>query len=459
MMRMSDVAQATGGILKGDDSCFDAVSTDTRETLAGKLFVALRGERFDAHSFLVEASAQGAAGAMVENTAHDLPAGFPVVAVDDTRLALGMLAASWRSRFDLPLIGVTGSNGKTTVKEMCAAILRAEYATSAESVLATQGNLNNDIGVPQMLLRLRGHHRAAVIEMGMNRPGEIAYLAGLAAPTVAVVTNAQRAHLAGMGALEAVASEKGALFSALGEKGVAVINADDPHCMYWQHQCSYLRVLTFGFDASATVRVHFSSLAFGSRVILTTPEGEVTFQLDVPGVHNVRNAAAAAAATLAAGVSLNAVARGLDNFSGAKGRLQVRQAKSGAIILDDTYNANPDSVMAAIDVLAASTGRKILVLGDMGEIGEMSAQYHDEIGGYAKSQGIDRLFALGEHSALAARNFGAGGEHFDSVSALVDALEPALASDLVVLIKGSRFMRMERVADAISASPDYTYKA
>jgi len=342
---------------------------------------------------------------------------------------------------------------------MCAAILRAAYPENTESVLATKGNLNNDIGVPLMLLRLRAHHRAAVIEMGMNHPGEIAYLAAMAAPTVAIVTNAQRAHLEGMGALDAVAREKGALLDALGPAGVAIINADDPHCSYWQAQCHDRQALSFGFDAAADVRVTHTSLAFGSRVVLHIPGGELAFQLDVPGLHNVRNAAAAAAAALAAGVAPDSITRGLDNFSGAKGRLQVRYAKSGAIVLDDTYNANPDSVMAAIDVLAASAGRKILVLGDMGEIGEMSAQYHDEIGGYAKSQGVDRLFALGEHSALAARNFGPGGEHFDSVAELVAALEPALAPDLVVLVKGSRFMRMERVADAVAALADNTFKA
>ncbi len=461
MMRMRDVAAAVGGLLQGDDVSFSAVSTDTRGDLSNQLFVALRGERFDAHAFLADAAAQGAAGAIVERTADlsCMSVGFPVVLVEDSRLALGALSANWRERFSLPLIGITGSNGKTTVKEMCAAILRAHYRTAPDTVLATQGNLNNEIGLPLMLLRLRSQHRAAVIEMGMNHPGEIAYLAKLAAPTVAVVTNAQRAHLAGMGALEAVAREKGAILAALRTDGVAVINADDPHSSYWRDQCKDVEYLSFGFDASAAVRVRFDPLAFGSRVILTTPGGEVVFQLDIPGAHNVCNAAAAAAATLAAGVPLEAVARGLDNFSGAKGRLQVRQAKSGAIVLDDTYNANPDSVRAAIDVLAASAGRKILVLGDMGEIGEMSAQYHDEIGGYAKSQGIDRLFALGEHSALAARNFGPGGEHFDSVTALVAALEPALARDLVVLIKGSRFMRMERVSDALSVSPDYTDKA
>ncbi len=450
-MKLSEAAQVLGVELSGADTEYTAIGLDTREDLTGKLFVALRGDNFDAHRFLADAAARGAVGGIVsKHNEFALPAAWPVIAVEDPRLALGTLASAWRKRFALPLIGVTGSNGKTTVKEMCAAILRAWVGDAPEQVLATQGNLNNDIGMPQMLLRLRPDHRAAVIEMGMNHPGEIAYLAKLAAPTVAVVTNAQRAHLEGMGALDAVAKEKGELFAALGPDGIAAINADDAHCSYWQTLCKNKRVISFGFDAAAQVRASYQALPFGSRVVLHTQQGKAEFQLDVPGQHNVRNAAAAAAATLGAGVSLEAIAKGLNNFSGAKGRLQVRQAKSGATVLDDTYNANPDSVRAAIDVLAASTGQKILVLGDMGEIGEMSAQYHDEIGGYAKSQGIDRLYALGEHSALAAHNFGAGGEHFDSVEALVAALEPALGPDRVVLVKGSRFMRMERVADALA---------
>ena len=292
----------------------------------------------------------------------------------------------------------------------------------------------------------------------MNHPGEIAYLAKLVRPTVAVVTNAQRAHLAGMGALDAVAKEKGELFSALGEAGHAAINLDDPHADYWRGLCPSRPVLTFGFGEGADIRASHKMLAFGSEVRLQTPFGEANFTLDVPGLHNVRNAAAAAAATLAAGAPIEAVSRGLAHFSGAKGRLQVRHAKAGAIVLDDTYNANPDSMRAAIDVLASSTGKKIFVLGDMGEIGEMSAQCHDEIGGYAKSQGVDRLFAFGEHSALAARNFGAGGEHFSTIAELIAALESALEPDVVVLVKGSRFMRMERVADALAIPQHNTDK-
>ncbi|MDQ8020456.1 MAG: UDP-N-acetylmuramoyl-tripeptide--D-alanyl-D-alanine ligase [Moraxellaceae bacterium] len=450
MMNLIEAAQATGGVLTGSDDSFEDVGTDTRGVLARTLFVALRGERFDGHSFIAQAAEAGAAAAMVErDIAVEAPPGFPLLKVDNTRLALGRLAAHWRRKFSLPVIGVTGSNGKTTVKEMCAAILRAAWPGEG-AVLATQGNLNNDIGLPQMLLRLTAGHRAAVFEMGMNRPGEIGYLASLAAPGVAVVTNAQRAHLAGMGELAAVATEKGAIFGALDAQGIAAINADDTHAALWRQLAGPRRIVTFGLTPDADVTATHEPMNFGSRIALRSPAGEASIALRVPGVHNVRNALAAAATTLAAGVPLAAVVAGLEGFGGAKGRLQIRAANGGAVLLDDTYNANPDSVRAGIDVLGSAAGRKILVLGDMGEIGEMSAQYHDEVGGYAKSQGVDQLLALGDQSALAARNFGVGGEHFASVDELVTALRPMLKPDVVVLVKGSRFMRMERVADAVA---------
>lgn len=452
-MDLVTATAATGGKLEGLNAQFSGVSTDSRQDLAGKLFVALRGERFDAHEFLADVAAQGAVAAIVDQRENlSAPAGLALIRVTDTRLALGALAAFWRRRFSIPLIGVTGSNGKTTVKEMCASILRAWFGEDA--VLATQGNLNNDIGVPLMLLRLNAGHRAAVIEMGMNHPGEIAYLAGLAKPDVAIVNNAQRAHLEGMGGLHAVAEEKGSLFGALDTEGVAIINADDEHAAFWLEHLPGCRSLCFGFSDRADVSAGIEPLSFGSRLMLGTPQGEVSFDLNAPGEHNARNALGAAAACLAAGAPLEAVARGLSGFAGAKGRLQRKRAIADATLIDDTYNANPDSVRAGIDVLAATPGRKFLVLGDMGEIGEMSAQCHDEIGGYARSAGIDRLFALGEHSTLAARNFGTGGEHFGSVEALADAIRPLLAPDVVVLVKGSRFMRMERVVEALCPPQD-----
>lgn len=456
MMNLAEVAKATEGQLSNPAAArleFESVSTDTRESLAGKLFVALRGERFDAHDFLDQAAAQGAMAALVD--VHDglaVPAEMPLVRVADTRIALGRLAADWRSRFDIPLIGVTGSNGKTTVKEMCAAILRVWLGEDA--VLATQGNLNNDIGVPKMLLRLNASHRAAIIEMGMNHPGEIAWLASLARPTVSIVTNAQRAHLEFMGGLRGVAAEKGEIYRALGSQGVAVINADDEHAAFWSEHHGAGTVLRFGLNPQADVHATFHAEGLCSHIALQTPQGSVSFVLPVPGIHNVRNALGAVAATLAAGAPLEAVAGGMAAFVGAKGRLQRKIAFGGATLLDDTYNANPDSVRAGIDVLTATPGRKYLVLGDMGEIGEMSAQYHDEIGGYAKSAGVDRLFALGEHSAVAARNFGCGGAHFGSVEALADAIRPLLGADVVVLVKGSRFMRMERIVEALMPPAD-----
>ena len=456
MMSLMEAALATGGTALGGNPRLEGVSTDSRTVASGELFIALRGERFDGHEYVEAAAARGAAAAMVEAAwAEGRSLALPTLAVADTRLALGYLGAWWRARFELPLVGVTGSNGKTTVKEMTAAILRARAQAEGFdpelAVLATAGNLNNDIGLPQMLLRLHASHRAAVIEMGMNHPGEIAYLSRLAQPTVALVNNAQRAHLAGLGGVAEVARAKGEIFDGLRAGGTAVINADDPFCELWRGMNAGRRILSFGLDQPAEVRGRVEAKALGSRLAIEAPQGAVTVQLQVPGVHNARNALAAAAVALAAGADLAAVSAGLSFFRGVKGRLQIRPAAAGAVLIDDSYNANPDSVRAAIDVLAATPGRKLLVLGDMGEIGGQAGQFHDEVGGYAKSQGVDRLLALGEMSELAARNFGSGGQHFGSLEALLEALLPQLDGETVVLVKGSRFMRMERVADAVAA--------
>ena len=451
MMKLSLAAEMLGAPLHGTDAELMAVSTDSRAIAAGDLFIALRGERFDAHEFVPQVAAAGVAGAIVaaDACAGLKDCGLPLIAVPDTRLALGRLAAAWRARHALPLIAVTGSNGKTTTKDMIACILQAAFG---DAVLATQGNLNNDIGLPLTLLKLRAHHQAAIVEMGMNHPGEIGYLTRIARPTVALVTNAQRAHLEGMGSLEAVAREKGSIYDGLGSDGVAVVNADDPQAGLWRSMNAGRRVVSFGLDAAAdvhgTVRLH----GLENELQFTTPEGAGAADLALPGLHNARNALAAIAATFAAGVPLAAIDRGIRAFKGVKGRLQRRAGLNGAVVLDDTYNANPDSMRAGIDVLAATIGRKVLVLGDMGEIGEAAGQYHDEIGGYAKSAGVDVLFALGDASAIAARNFGDGARHFRKIEELIEALRPELTAGTTVLVKGSRFMRMERVADAI-ASP------
>jgi UDP-N-acetylmuramoyl-tripeptide--D-alanyl-D-alanine ligase len=466
-MNLLAAAQAMGGALAGGGSTenltenvtFVGVSTDSRNIAPGQLFIALRGDNFDGHAFVATAQTRGAVAAVVADHAVDAALralGLPLVLVADTRLALGALAANWRARFDLPLIGVSGSNGKTTSKEMIASIMRAAFG---DTVLVTQGNFNNDIGLPLTLLGMNATHRAAVIELGMNQPGEIAYLAGICRPSVALVTNAQRAHLAGMGSLAAIAREKGSLYAGLSESGIAVINADDPWADLWRSQSKasgVRKVMSFSLEqASADVYGQCHMHGLETRLTLYA-QGEVhEIVLALPGRHNAKNALAAAAAALAAGVSLRAVCDGLSAFKGVKGRLQQRVGINGSVLLDDTYNANPDSVRAGIDVLAATVGRKILVLGDMGEIGEMTGQFHDEVGGYAKSQGIDRLLAFGGASQLATHNFGAGAQHYTKIEDLIAALRAELNTGLnantTVLIKGSRFMRMERVVDAIGA--------
>ena len=444
---LSQVAQATQGRLLGADVEISGVSTDTRSVADGQLFIALSGERVDAHDFVDQAVAAGALAVLVADESK-VPAGCSAVVVDDTRLALGRFAAAWRAQFTLPVIAVTGSNGKTTTKEMVASILKAAYGAA---VLSTRGNLNNDIGLPLTLLGLRASHRAAVIEMGMNHPGEIAYLTAIGAPTVALVTNAQRAHLEGMGDMDEVAREKGSIFGGLQTNGIAVINADDVYVDCWRGMAGQHVVRTFGIDQPADVRGSVRQHGLEIAIELSAAEGQAAITLPIPGRHNARNAVAAAAACLGAGVSMAAVVAGLEAFSGVKGRLQRRAGKLGAEILDDTYNANPDSVRAGIDVLAATIGRKLFVLGDMGEIGQASGQYHDEIGGYAKSQGIDRLFALGDAAQQAVRNFGDGARHYCNVDKLIAAVDKELGPETTVLVKGSRFMKMERVVDALAA--------
>ena len=445
MMELREAARAVGGTLEGDSVRFSAVTTDSRAVAANDLFVALKGERFDGHAYLPEAQRRGAIAAMTSRVVPLQPPMAQVV-VDDTRLGLGRLAASWRSRFALPLVALTGSNGKTTVKEMLAAILAARDGDRS-LVLATEGNLNNDIGMPLTLLKLREQHRHAVIEMGMNHEGEIDYLTRIARPTVAVVNNAQRAHVGILGSIEAIARAKGEIYAGLPASGTAVINDDDAFANYWKGLNRGRRIVTFGFASSATVRGRLDGAALRVRL----PDDEFAVTLQVSGEHNMRNALAACAAAFALGIAVADMREGLAGFAGVPGRLQRRRTRGGCWLIDDTYNANPESMKAAIRVLAAQGGRRVLVMGDMGELGPGSADLHAEVGVFAREAGIDALLALGNDSREAARAFGENAQSFDDIDGVIGAARAACAEGTTLLVKGSRFMQMERVTDALAA--------
>ncbi|MBD8633039.1 UDP-N-acetylmuramoyl-tripeptide--D-alanyl-D-alanine ligase [Oxalobacteraceae sp. CFBP 8755] len=440
------VAAIPGARLVGADVAFGGVSTDSRKVDAGALFVALRGESFDAHDFLDQVAARDVAAVVVSA----LPEGWtlPAIVVPDTLVALGRIAHAWRTGFDLPVIGVTGSNGKTTVKEMIASILAA--AVGEEARLATQGNLNNEIGVPLTLFRLTASHRAAVVELGMNHPGEIARLAAIAAPTVALVNNAQREHQEFMRTVEAVARENGAVLQALAPNGVAVFPGDDIYTDLWRGLAA-CDVITFGLTDACDVRADYTSNGFGSDLQVSARGAQFAIKLAAAGEHNVRNALAAIACALGAGIDQDAIVRGLEAFAPVGGRLQRKQAAGGATVIDDTYNANPDSMRAAIDVLAAYPAPRILVVGDMGEVGAQGKEFHEEIGAYAHTRGIDTVLATGE---LARHLAASGAQHYEQFDELLAALDKKLGSntDATVLVKGSRFMKMERVVLHLTGS-------
>jgi UDP-N-acetylmuramoyl-tripeptide--D-alanyl-D-alanine ligase len=432
----------------------DRVHTDSRSLQAGDLFVALRGERFDGNQFIAQAKAQGAAAVMCEASGESqaLAQGLPALVVPDARIALGELAAAWRAQFDLPLIAVTGSNGKTTVTQMIASILNAYVGPDA---LSTQGNLNNDIGVPLTLFNLRAHHRMAVVELGMNHPGEIASLARMAQPTVALVNNAQREHQEFMGTVEAVALENGAVLQALPPGGVAVFPADEVFTHLWQDLAGQRAKRTFALaprevpaDVGAAVVVWHSG---AWHFTLKTTEGTAPVRLHIAGRHNVKNALAASACALAVGVPLAAVAQGLQAFEPVKGRsraLVLHVQARDITLVDDTYNANPDSVRAAIDVLAELPAPHLLVLGDMGEVGSQGPEFHAEVGAYAAERGIEALYTLGDLCVHAGRAFGSA-RHFDNMDSLLAAVTPHIGDFQSVVVKGSRSMKMERVVEAL----------
>jgi UDP-N-acetylmuramoyl-tripeptide--D-alanyl-D-alanine ligase len=444
---LGELARQVGGVLHGTDAAFDGVSTDTRTLARGELFVAIKGAQHDGADYVATARERGAAGALVGRRVEDA---LPQVVVPDARAAFGRHARAWRRRFDLPVVAVTGSNGKTTVKEMIAAILARRGPTHA-----TRGNLNNDIGLPLTLTRLEAGHRAAVVELGTNHPGEISWLAHVAQPTIAVVTNAAPAHLQGFGSVEAVAREKGALYSALPDDGVAVINADDPHAGLWEAMAGKRRIVRFGtrrgadFACSDVVQqVADGSIAVSFR--LRTPAGVLDVTLPLPGPHNALNAACAAAAAFAAGAGADDVVAGLAGVRNVAGRLQVLATKSGARLIDDSYNANPASMDAAIACLAALPAPRWLVVGDMAELGADREGPHAAVGARARAAGIARLFATGPLSRAAVEAFGPGGAWYPDVDALVAALAAELDPSVTVLVKASRSARMERVAEALA---------
>ncbi len=445
MMLLSQAAQVLGCELVGHDVLFTSVSSDSRAINAGDLFVALQGENYDGAAFVASATQSGAVAALVKTTNYrNVESPCPLLLVEDTRMALGRLAAHWRAQFNIPVIAVTGSNGKTTVKEMLASILRAATGDD-NAVLATLGNLNNDIGVPLTLLKLRAIHRYAVIEMGMNHQGEIEYLSRLARPDVAIVNNAGSAHLAGLGSMDAVARAKGEIFTGLSPQGTAIINADDAYAPLWRELADNHTIIEFGLEKNRAVHAQWQVRNYGVHIEVGIPQGSFSAQLQVPGEHNVRNALAATAAALALHVPIPAIAAGLERFSGVTARLQRKTALQGALLIDDSYNANPASLHAALEVLAQSAGKKILVLGDMGELGEDAVHLHSEIGAEARRFGVNQLLALGKLTLHAVHEFGTGARHFERIEDLFAVLDKSLDRDSTVLVKGSRFMHMERV--------------
>jgi len=440
-MQLSEAAQVLDGRLTGASVAFRGISTDSRRLAPGSLYFALQGPNFDGHAFVDSARAQGAAAAAVNRRCDS---SLPQVEVKDTRLALGQLGAFWRQQFTLPLVAITGSNGKTTVRAMTEAIL-----SGCGRTLSTQGNLNNDIGLPLTLARLGPDDRYAVLEMGANHPGEIDYLAGLAQPAIAVVTNAAPAHLAGFGDLEGVARAKGELFTRLKANGTAIINADDDFAPLWRSLAGHCRIVEFGLDSDAGVTGRWAGDTRGSDLQLETPQGGIELRLPLPGRHNVMNALAAGAASLAAGADLAAVKHGLEALSAVAGRFNIHALPGAITLIDDSYNANPESLQAALDVLALSADERWLVLGDMGELGATAARLHAAAGRKARAAGVTRLYGLGELAAQAVAAFDGPGGAFSSMDELLEALRTDLCGPLHILVKGSRSMRMERVVAAL----------
>lgn len=455
MMSLNEAAEALNLPAPQRDIKFMRVSTDSRSIKPGDFFVALRGENFDGHEYISSAISQGAVAALVEK--EEFASLCPVLVVENSRLALGKLANHWRRKFPVKLAAITGSNGKTTVKEMLASILREMPGESEQSVLSTKGNLNNEIGVPLTLFELTEKNRYAVIEMGMNHPKEISYLTRLAEPDVALVNNAHAAHLEGLKSVEAVANAKGEIFEGLSSEGTAVINADDQFASLWEKLAADKKRLSFGLENQADISATYELNVYESSVKVKNPA--LSFKLKVPGMHNVRNSLAALTAAIAMGADSKAIVSGLEKFTGVKGRLQKKSGYNGAVLIDDTYNANPDSVKAAIKVLAHGSGKKVLILGDMGELGEQGEELHKKIGSFAGESGVNSLYTVGKLTLYSVQSFGSAGKHFASIENLVATLKPQLDANTTVLIKGSRFMQMEKVVEALMPKQTQQFNA
>jgi UDP-N-acetylmuramoyl-tripeptide--D-alanyl-D-alanine ligase len=441
---LATAADAMQGVLNGDDRSFTGVSTDTRTVKSDELFFALSGPNFDGGEFVSQANAKGAAAAVVASrTAEDIAQ----ITVDDTRLALGRLSSAWRQQHTATVVGVTGSNGKTTLKEMIAACLAQTAPT-----IATAGNLNNDIGMPLMLLRIESSHRFAVLEMGANHGGEIAYLTSLALPDVVVITNAGASHLEGFGSLTGVAHGKGEILQGTPRPKIAILNADDDFYGYWMSLVDDLDVFSFGLSDNANI---FASEIHAGKAntpfMLHLPDAQIEIQLPLVGLHNVRNACAAAAVAIALGMSAAQIKTALESVRPVSGRLQPAIGLQGATLFDDSYNANPVSVMAAGDFVAELDGDNWMVLGDMGELGEEACELHRQVGAALRDKGLNRLFAVGELSKTTVAAFGEHGEWFESIDDLLNRVASEMTSDVNVLVKGSRSARMERVVAAIRA--------
>jgi len=445
MSMLSAAADSMHGQLLGNDRIFDGVSTDTRTLREGELFVALEGPNFDGGDYVSQAKEKGAAAAVVGS---QVEGDLAQITVGDTKLALGQLGAAWRRDKSAVVIGITGSNGKTTLKELTAACL-----SQAAPTIATEGNLNNDIGMPLMLTRIDETHRYAVLEMGANHAGEINYLTSLAEPDVVAITNAAAAHLEGFGSIEGVAKAKGEILRAKSRPGVAILNADDDYFEYWSAMVADIDVIGFGIQAQTDVRASdIVADGGGSNFQLHLYDTRIDVRLSLPGQHNIRNACAAAAIAVALGVAPEQIRSGLESVKPVAGRLQPKRGLYGATLFDDSYNANPLSVIAAAEFLAGLEGQSWLVLGDMGELGADTARLHQEVGAAVKKAGVNQLFATGELSINVTDAFGDHASWFDSVDTLIDALRVSITSDVNVLVKGSRFMRMERVVAALTST-------